>query len=436
MNTSSHYALTYYVNYTMNFIEFNFSIPKHIYGSNILMFTEHLADSHFSMVACSDLKYAMNKSFKFLDAFIRKFMIMQFPDTNNYDLKDLEVNRIDVCFNQVFKSKEEALLYLDYQKKLKKKYARNEDGVMREYSTSLMYVTKRYSAKIYHKGTEYEKNDLKEHLKINAQKKFEYFKTKDFQKFGDRILRYELTIRNTFLNYLHKCYLFRKKDKTFQTALMKYALVDSVIQKNDRIAKKIGTLSGEAKILYMLEHPYEKIKKEDRLVYKLVQKIINKRTYFMIETDMASVLYNEKHVPYDCETAKFSKELLDLCFEKLVSFMEEFQIKELPAEELIKRQIELHNSINKIKLPKSEMISFYSQLVKYGSFKEMEKYAGYSRATMYRYKERFKKIGVTETSVIRFTGDEIPKAFLDLRDYHYELIYHYHHIPRRIRCEY
>jgi hypothetical protein len=52
---------------------------------------------------------------------------------------------------------------------------------LREYSTSLMYVTKRYSAKIYHKGSEYEKNDLKEHLKINKEKGQEYFKTKSFQ---------------------------------------------------------------------------------------------------------------------------------------------------------------------------------------------------------------------------------------------------------------
>jgi hypothetical protein len=33
-----------------------------------------------------------------------------------------------------------------------------------------MYVTKRYSAKIYHKGSEYEKNDRKEHERINLEK--------------------------------------------------------------------------------------------------------------------------------------------------------------------------------------------------------------------------------------------------------------------------
>lgn len=50
----------------------------------------------------------------------------------------------------------------------------------------------------------------------------------------------------------------------------------------------------------------------------------------------------------------------------------------------------------KQELPKSEMLQFYDQLLKYGSFKVAAKYSGCSRAAMYRYKNRFKKIGITE----------------------------------------
>jgi len=35
-NASSHYMFTWMVNHTADYIEFNFSIPKFIYGSNVL----------------------------------------------------------------------------------------------------------------------------------------------------------------------------------------------------------------------------------------------------------------------------------------------------------------------------------------------------------------------------------------------------------------
>ena len=68
---------------------------------------------------------------------------------------------------------------------------------MRDYATSLMYKTKRYSAKIYHKGREYERNDLKEHLRINKERGMQYFKTEQYQALADKMLRYELTYRLT-----------------------------------------------------------------------------------------------------------------------------------------------------------------------------------------------------------------------------------------------
>src|SRR4051812_48369283 len=34
VNASNHYSFTYFINYTKNHIEFNFSIPKYCYGSN------------------------------------------------------------------------------------------------------------------------------------------------------------------------------------------------------------------------------------------------------------------------------------------------------------------------------------------------------------------------------------------------------------------
>src|SRR4051812_44971312 len=40
VNASNHYAFTYFVNYTQDYIEFNFSIPKYLYGSNVVQFVD------------------------------------------------------------------------------------------------------------------------------------------------------------------------------------------------------------------------------------------------------------------------------------------------------------------------------------------------------------------------------------------------------------
>src|SRR5215204_2775726 len=37
-NASNHYNFAWMANHTADYIEFNFSIPKYVYGSNVLMF--------------------------------------------------------------------------------------------------------------------------------------------------------------------------------------------------------------------------------------------------------------------------------------------------------------------------------------------------------------------------------------------------------------
>jgi hypothetical protein len=282
----------------------------------------------------------------------------------------------------------------------------------------LMYTTKRYSAKIYHKGSEYEKNDRKEHLKINRERGCEYFKTSHFQQFADRILRYELTIRTHMLNYLHKRDIFRKNCPYYQNACSTYQQVENAKQKNERIAKKVGSLAPEEREQYLKEHPYEKITKEARVMHKYVSRLITTRTYFMLDIQEQAKIYNRVTVNYSCNTAKFSKALHRLCLNKLIEFINEFQIKELPEEEKVKRLVEQYNLINNRKLPETEMSRFYTRLKEVGSFKETARFFSYSRATLYRYRDWFKKIGITESNVIPITSVGVPKATIDFLQYH------------------
>lgn len=418
---SHHYTFSYFINYTKNYIEFNFSIPKYKYGSNVLMFIEHWHDPRFKYWEASTLEHNLKITpelfFSFIEAFLRLDFLWPI------DFKDVEIDRIDVCFNQLFASKQEAFKYLEYQKRLKKKYAREEEGVMREYATSLMYVTKRFSAKIYHKGSEYTKHDLKEHEKINKEKGLPYFNIEKLQLFSDRMLRYELAIRNQYLNYIFKQNIFRKNCIHYKRDYRNYLRIENAIQRNDRIAEKAGKLSKEEKKVFLEANPYERISRDDRDNYKYVSKILTKKTYFMLQCDEDTEYYNHQTVNYLSDKATFSKPLLKLCLRKLLTFIEEFQIKELPDDEIVKQSIIKHNLYAKQEIPKVEMLHFYDLLIKYGSFKEAAKYGNLSRATMYRYKDRFKKIGITERHMKPLEDYSIPDAPLDMKDYHYFLIY-------------
>ncbi len=66
------------------------------------------------------------------------------------------------------------------------------------------------------------------------------------------------------------------------------------------------------------------------------------------------------------------------------------------------------------------MINFYKDLQRLGSFRATAKFNSMARATLYRYKDRFKKIGITENNLIPLTENGIPVAELNLRDYHHE----------------
>ena len=69
------------------------------------------------------------------------------------------------------------------------------------------------------------------------------------------------------------------------------------------------------------------------------------------------------------------------------------------------------------------MIQFYLLLVEHGSFKEAAKFARKDRATMFRFKNRFKKIGITENNVQPDKNYSIPQPTFDFTEYHSFLMF-------------
>ena len=422
LNNSGHYLLNAFVNYDRDFVEFNFSVPKYIHGTNVLMFCEHIWNKNFNYFNNSSLDFNLKKIYDRLLNFIINFFNLEFIGKDIVDFSLVEINRIDLSFNQVFDNKKFALDYLEYQKKIRKKHLRADSNSYRAWDTSLMYSTKRFSFKIYHKGTEYKKHDRKEHEKINNIKGREYFNINELQSFSDKMLRYEVTFRDSMLSYLFNHKIFRNKCPQHKANYKIYKKVEEIKAKNDLIAST--TNSFPLNILreaYINKHPYLPIDKADDVVHIKMSRLLNRKRQFRLKTNKYVEEFNSTTTINSCfePRALFSKALLLECSKFFKSQIKCFQVTIKPPESVVRERIEKYNADHFNKLPLNEMLKFFG-LLKNSSFEELMKTGPYSRATFYRYKNRFEKIGLSQNNIMPI---DYINPIVDLGMYHHQIIY-------------
>lgn len=183
-STSSHYNIAYVLDIEKGYCEVNFSLPKFLYGSNVMQSIDYYDTSPKRMWTFFNEK---------LNDFLRWFSPLHIIQR-----ADVEINRIDFCFNQFFVNKTDALNYLELQKTAMMRLAASQKNRYRSYEgEALEYITRRYKFKVYHKGTEFVKNDLKEIQKSKSKK----VNVQLISEAAERILRYETTYRNSYMNY-------------------------------------------------------------------------------------------------------------------------------------------------------------------------------------------------------------------------------------------
>jgi len=269
LNNSGNYFLSVVINNERDFLEFNFSIPKYLFGTNVLMHVPHFNDRSFAFYKNKELKYCLDQAYDRLFMFLKYFFDSELSFIDTIDYSKVEVNRIDLCFNQVFLSKRDALKYLEYQKEIRKKHSRKDGNSFRDYETSLMYITGRYSLKVYHKGSEYIKHDMKEHLRINKERGEEYFNINVIQEFADKMLRYEITIRNKLLSYIFKNKVFRKNCPFHKSNYKIYKEVEMQQKSNERILANMSRFkSDRVRENYIKANPIFKISAENKAIHK------------------------------------------------------------------------------------------------------------------------------------------------------------------------
>lgn len=370
---SSHYSLSYVYNAAQDYIQFDFALPKYLWGTNIIQFVKYFSQSSETIY-----QYLMD----FVDGFVKKHFMQ------TIDMADLEINRIDFCYNQFFNSKNDAITYLGEQKELLKKYARSTKNDFRSYETSLMYMTKRYSFKIYHKGTEFKKNDKKELVKKNRTGEDMEF----LQDTADRILRYEVTFRKAQMNYL------------FEQAELHNKYMGFVFDSDHHRAMRQGAPEYYKESMRFVEQ--SKFFVFDKLPTRDI--IYTSRVFFSL--DLFKVLYD-----FFWQKVKDYQLKMKLSVYDVVQKIDELEAQKVNVrKDNAKLRAEL--SFHKPTIVTMALLSqFYS-------IDDLRKSGLLPKSTFYKYKKKLKQVGIDSDSRL----SDMPPPALDYSDY--KFIFGRHHL--------
>jgi len=453
---SSHYNIIMICDPINDSIKFNFSIPKYFYGTNILQSVENVNEYSFSYLSKS-WDYQQKILYSRLEKYIKAFFDIEFYGYN-LDFNDVQITRIDLCYNQFFKTKELALQYLEHQKMFRKKNQRDTSNTA-NFETSKMFYNQNYSAKVYHKGTEYANCDLKEHKKINKEFKKKIFDTDLLQEVSDKILRYEVSIRNRQLSYLYNNKIFRKNSKVFQilnTAFNKIKAGKLLVNYED-YEKKLSQIAVflESKIIfnyhkgafsYLYDMKYKQLGLDNKKDYKpeqvyLVlewffnkwQTLVTSTRKFWFSLDSESeerYIFDRKKCTNMFETfqhCKFGKLILSECVNFLHQYIKDMQVKQKESiftylerienyNYMVQRNNDIFKGLKKPKklLQKNKLTLLLTSLSFY-KFDDLPKVLQLESRTWQRYKADLKCIGIEKNVLFTSEDWDIP---LDYQQYY------------------
>ena len=361
---SSHYNVSYFYNISQHFIDFNLSVPKYKYGTNILQFIEYFNQD-------------CDKVYDMLVDFVRGFAQKHFFEA--IDFKDLELTRIDLCYNQFFNSKYDAMTYLQEQKELLKKYARSTKNDYRSYETSLLYVTKRYSFKIYHKGTEFKKHDKRELQKKNPTN----HTLDELQDISDKILRYEVTFRKAQIDYLFE-------QAELHTAYLAF-LKNEATRKSLRLLNKDFYNRGIEFAQQSKRYVFETITQHEAIQTQMVSfdRLIFREVYNFFWDTVKKYQLTQRLSVYDV--------------------LQKIDAKNEERDMLKGMRIRQKNSFNK------PMVTVLALLNQNYNLEELRKSGLFTKTTYYRYKKQLNELGINTEA--RLT--DMPPPSLDYIDYKY-----------------
>jgi hypothetical protein len=325
---SSYHGVTFRINENKGYIDFQLSIPKYLYGHSLAEFVPQINSERYNNQPhkAIEWEYQSGVLYKRLMDFIDVFCndLCQFFQLEAMpNKKYIEIRRIDLCFNQWFKTKTDAMRYLEHMKIINHSRYKSNQKAPTDYNTSMQYYSSTGAYfKIYHKGTEYsmsENGDLKKHMEVNRKWADKVFKrqlkkalssdrrkmlfdtrqnldeimqqmgrgefSKDnytpeqyrflvklynampykvdfFKKQMDKVLRYEVSLKGDFFAYYYKTKCFRRNCDIHNTAYLKY-----------KEAKSLNDARNKGRELTQKEHKN----------FKMFNNFLNRKVFLMLD---------------------------------------------------------------------------------------------------------------------------------------------------------
>jgi hypothetical protein len=182
---SSDYRMQFWVTENYDAIRFRFSVPKYLYNHNIAQFVPNYASERFKNAPFSmrewsgQIKEIRKRIIEIIYTFFDDLTVMlNLESIANFDMRNVEIKSIDLCYNQIHTSKENVMDYLHAQKKIFSMRVKSNTQTYDTTDSSLYYRHSNdgFYFKIYHKGAEFEANDMQRLFKEN-ETFFENFKT-------------------------------------------------------------------------------------------------------------------------------------------------------------------------------------------------------------------------------------------------------------------
>ncbi len=430
---SSTYDAYFRIDYQKNEVSFNLSIPKAIYGTNVIQFVPHaIENENVDRLEFDNVVYKNNAGvlLKRLLKFMRSFITISFLDYSQFiQMSDVRIDRLDLCYNQIFPDKESALSYINYMKKIRKPRVNDKTKDITQYKTSVYIVTQFYTFKIYHKGTEFEKNDMRELEKINELRKKQDKKPRyniqsdqmeGLKDYADRLVRYEVEFRSKFLTYLFRKHLFRKDCKKWKeikklsNAFSSYERIyKTSLKKKEGIERKayLENFYVGNSFPYV---SYKEIVNDKKNVAKMLKAktLMMNKASFTLDISEAHKEYNrltKNEYFYDKnfmlkKEAIFGTGMLKIMLSKFYSMVKAYQVTNIADEEsLIKDIVQYNMNCNLLGQKKINIskIRKYLVLMETYSIKDMVEMKIIDRSTAYRLEKQLEKFGYSGRSVAK-----------------------------------
>ena len=410
---SSDYRTKFKISENSDSIEFELSIPKYFYNHNIAQFVPNIdskryKDNPFSIrefYGQTDLLH--QRLIEFIYTFFSDLAnLLDMPDLA-FDIHNIEIKRLDFCYNQIFPSYEMVLDFLTQQRKFYKSRLRKDTIIQDDRETSFYY---RHSVdgfyfKIYAKYDEFKNVDLPKILKQNKdyfyqnctsknhdlihkardvfkthfEKTFKnnsgiiddlifkyystYLDTKEHQQFvndfetllpfkisflieqSKKVLRYEMSFTRKYMSTLYKREIFRKKCPNWKELHKSY----NHIKRYDLLLYQ-----GRPQAAKDFKNKFL-ITDLDRRNYEVLDTSLHKKHEFYLVTDKkiqkhesffvdaVNLLSVRNYKIKEIKEATLSPQLFKVLISKFKDEIDFFQVKQFKDTKTVLEQIDEYN---------------------------------------------------------------------------------------------